>query len=833
MMATDPRYLRWSICSIYSIRIEAHCFVRRMWKGAHAHLTRQAASGNVKQYPHHRTLIECHSRFICTPGTRNRYASAPHWPRSQSAGPLSASTAPPNRNLRESVNGVAHGENQAMILALLILAALFWFAVVGTVRRKSWLRSIIGTVLWFLGLLCFMGSLEAQCTPLTSQGWCQNPGLSAIQNNLLGPLIPYGASPWIFGDLAEKGTADNMAPAAIALTPTLGTQCPGTASWTQGTPTITTTADMTACLAGKNVVVLAWNSVDGPGTGRAQCPLGTVTSTIITCSENLFEPTSSGVAAYNMPPAGPSGWDYTSWTTENPSVTWNYYGVDMGLDKLGYRTANAAYHTYAQQYQDITWQWTIDHGYRFTSPRAAPLIGQVFRALEGHPERFPGLYNWMTKIQQLWADPTNSPAIDNREAGYAQWDISVLAKTDTDPTRHAQYCTWLGNYTAIWNSVQAADGSWPEEEYALNPSYVSAPKAFTAPFLFPGAPWREAINVKAMESAYESLNDTSSQGCNNPTLAAATLTAITNAVTWQNNYGRDTSNRGIYYEVNSQSDDQDTVYPGTGTISCTLTSTACVGVGTNWKTAGYCDGTHFIGFNTVRNVYKISSCADDTHLVLTAAYGLYSESGNLSASPIAFAPAAFTGCHSSATYCFGAGGDRNLTRTTCGAMGWLYSVTQNVTYKFWVDECISATLGGPTAGLTSAASIPSFVLPCSGPACDGYVADTFTAAPPCPATPQCVNGGSLYGNLGKNFGEAFGAPGIDNALAWRLLPSTGLTCDVNHDGVYNVLDVQLMINQVLGTAACTNDLSLIGTCNVIDVQRVVNALLGAFCRIGR
>ena len=59
-----------------------------------------------------------------------------------------------------------------------------------------------------------------------------------------------------------------------------------------------------------------------------------------------------------------------------------------------------------------------------------------------------------------------------------------------------------------------------------------------------------------MEAAYESLNDTTSQGCNNPTLATPTLTAITNAVTWQNNYGRDTVNRGVYYEVNSQSKDQ-------------------------------------------------------------------------------------------------------------------------------------------------------------------------------------------------------------------------------------------------------------------------------------
>jgi hypothetical protein len=83
--------------------------------------------------------------------------------------------------------------------------------------------------------------------------------------------------------------------------------------------------------------------------------------------------------------------------------------------------------------------------------------------------------------------------------------------------------------------------------------------------------------------------------------------------------------------------------------------------------------------------------------------------------------------------------------------------------------------------------------------------------------------------LGKNFGEAFGAPGIDNALAWRLSVSP---CDLNIDGIVNVLDVQLMVSQALGTTACTNRLDGGANCDVIDVQRVVNAALGGACRQG-
>jgi hypothetical protein len=661
-------------------------------------------------------------------------------------------------------------------------------------------------------------------------------GLPAAQDNLLGPLIPSGNSPWIFGDLAETAVANNMAPAALAAAPTLGAALPGTVSFAGGS-VITTTADLRTPLAGKGWVALAWNTSDGSGTGRALCPVSGVTATTITCYENLFEPAFSGVTAYLLPPPDSHGWDFNSWTVENPTLSWNYYDVAIGLYRLYYRTGNSTYQTQARAYADITWQWTLDHGYRPVAPRAASMVSQFFRVMDGHTERLPGLYNFIGIIVPGWA--ANG---DLREAGYTLWDVALGAKIDTDPTRHAQYCSWLSTYTSRWNSIQSADGSWGENEYGLNPSYVSAPKAFSAPFVYSGAPWRQAINVRAMEAAYESLNDTSSQGCNNASLATSTLAAITKAVTWQHDYGRDTVTRGVFYELNSQSNDQSTVYPGTGTVSINVGSTALTGSGTNWQTAGYCDGTHFIGIQNPRTIYKIASCSSNTAATLSVAFGLYGESSNTSASPIAFAPAASSSCAgSSAAYCYtGAGtGDRNLTRTICGGTAWAYAVTLNSNFKDWADECVSASLGGPTAGLTTAVNIGSITLPCSGPACDGLVNDTVASAASCntQAAP-CVYGSYLYSNLGKNFGEAFGAPGIDNALAWRLASSTSAVssasspCDLNNDGVVNVLDVQLMVSQALGTAACTNKLDGGASCDVIDVQRVVNAALGGVCRQG-
>jgi hypothetical protein len=59
------------------------------------------------------------------------------------------------------------------------------------------------------------------------------------------------------------------------------------------------------------------------------------------------------------------------------------------------------------------------------------------------------------------------------------------------------------------------------------------------------------------------------------------------------------------------------------------------------------------------------------------------------------------------------------------------------------------------------------------------------------------------------------------------------SCDLNSDGVVNILDVQISVNQTLGATPCTNgDLNSDGMCSIIDTQRVINAAMGQSCRIG-
>jgi hypothetical protein len=58
----------------------------------------------------------------------------------------------------------------------------------------------------------------------------------------------------------------------------------------------------------------------------------------------------------------------------------------------------------------------------------------------------------------------------------------------------------------------------------------------------------------------------------------------------------------------------------------------------------------------------------------------------------------------------------------------------------------------------------------------------------------------------------------------------GKSCDLNGDGITNVVDVQLAILQAIGAKTCsTADVDSDGVCNSTDVQQVINGALGSTC----
>ena len=118
----------------------------------------------------------------------------------------------------------------------------------------------------------------------------------------------------------------------------------------------------------------------------------------------------------------------------------------------------------------------------------------------------------------------------------------------------------------------------------------------------------------------------------------------------------------------------------------------------------------------------------------------------------------------------------------------------------------------------------------------------FVAASPSYwSTPTQFNFRLLSTSPAVHAGNAVGAPGYDlMGTPFASTPSIGtyevaglsspISCDLNGDGVVNILDAQLAINQALGITPCTNaDLQQNGQCNATDVQIVIAASLGGAC----
>jgi hypothetical protein len=84
---------------------------------------------------------------------------------------------------------------------------------------------------------------------------------------------------------------------------------------------------------------------------------------------------------------------------------------------------------------------------------------------------------------------------------------------------------------------------------------------------------------------------------------------------------------------------------------------------------------------------------------------------------------------------------------------------------------------------------------------------------------------NFVSNTGRDFRLTSGTLVRCNAC---YLEPIAASCDINSDGVVDIFDVRLAINQVIGSSACTaypDD-----TCDVAKVQRVINASLGGPCQ---
>jgi len=83
---------------------------------------------------------------------------------------------------------------------------------------------------------------------------------------------------------------------------------------------------------------------------------------------------------------------------------------------------------------------------------------------------------------------------------------------------------------------------------------------------------------------------------------------------------------------------------------------------------------------------------------------------------------------------------------------------------------------------------------------------------------------SLTNQASVSGGGSFSVSASDPTIVLRFSP-----CDLNQDSITTVADVQLILNQALGSAPAVNDLNQDGVVSVSDVQIVLNAALGLSC----
>jgi hypothetical protein len=93
---------------------------------------------------------------------------------------------------------------------------------------------------------------------------------------------------------------------------------------------------------------------------------------------------------------------------------------------------------------------------------------------------------------------------------------------------------------------------------------------------------------------------------------------------------------------------------------------------------------------------------------------------------------------------------------------------------------------------------------------------------------QFLSGGTTVTLLNCASASALGSA-LSTGCTGGTIHAQTSACDINGDGMVNVADVQLEIDQALGVIPAVNDIGHYGSVNVADVQIVINAALGLGC----
>ena len=166
-----------------------------------------------------------------------------------------------------------------------------------------------------------------------------------------------------------------------------------------------------------------------------------------------------------------------------------------------------------------------------------------------------------------------------------------------------------------------------------------------------------------------------------------------------------------------------------------------------------------------------------------------------------------------------------------------FSLGNNGTYKIQVGNQVSAV---PTNG-TAVSVLDTLPTGMSLVSMNGG-ANWHCTSTTCTRS-DALGGGAIYDAIAVTVAVASNASspltntanvsGGGSVGAVSLDPTNivSLSCNVTGDQVASIADVQKMINQALGESAAVNDLNQDGWVNVVDIQIVINAVLGLGCTL--
>jgi len=527
-----------------------------------------------------------------------------------------------------------------------------------------------------------------------------------------------------------------------------------------------------------------WKAPDGPGTGRSLNYMVSVgDDTHLNLASPHLPPLSlSHNMQYSLPDPVELGtyWNYVA----QPSNSLNYYDNVLALYRLYYRTGIDTYLDQARTLADNWWKYAADYGYAIAAPRVIGLLGMIARALDGHPEMWPGIdfnltYPW--PINQMFDVRTPQPvgaSLDGREIGYETRFVLRAAALMPGPDKHTFYCGRLHNAVANWwVSSQDDLGQWEEDVYSGNISYPAAPLNGH----FGSSSYRSAMAALALEESYDVLRDS----CHDPETAASALKAARRFGDFAHDYSGGAGYGQIpnvqyasnsAYGVHAWAKTQFTELPNTrGTLTVTKGSNVVTGSGTNFTNL-FPAPAQYIGIPAQRTnekscnfVMKVASVQSDSRLTLASPWSCESTSGiDGSGYGWVATPAARTDCAAlgslKAQACEGTP-DPSLSHELHAMWAWLYWQTGDPKYKTWAQQTLGTDYGGPKGG-------PGTPTEPAGPFATGNVGNFGAALPSCGAPdnapPPCGGYGPVSG-LGKSFGFSAGAGNAPNAFAYLVL----------------------------------------------------------------